>query len=806
MKGAPFHSSPVARPPSLVVAAWLAATAASAATLEPGKTEVVVAPDAPKTVLFAAEELTNFLAQALGAPVPVATAPTGEGRTPVFLGSNEWTRATGIDTAPMPRDAFAIVSREGAVFVAGRDDPVADTRRAIESPKAGVWAQLHEHATLFGAYELLERFAGVRMYFPGELGTIVPRADRIEIPEGRIDVAPDFLVRNYSNYDDGLWFEGEDRALYKHPLKKLNYVRQRMQTQYVPCCHGTSYFGLQRRFAAEHPEYFALWEKNGALVRDVDPAERHHHPGQLCHSSRVYDEIFADILSYERGEGPDVRGIADPDGWPLMAFRLPWVDVMPQDGFVECRCDACQAAYDKSRKHYATELVWNRTVELAHRLSAAGSAIRITQMAYPPYRDVPTNNIPDNVDVMVAETGPWSIGNADELAREQAEIRAWCAKLGRRVWTWVYPNKFGNRFVPDVPNGTPRAWAAWVKGVAPSIFGVFMECENDRFLYNSLCYHVLGRVCWDNGADVEAILDEYFRLMFGAGAEPMAALFEDVERKWLHDVRGNFVDGPLGPERQTPSEYQIFAVAYDRATVARWDAWLRDAATRVPEGSLEARRVALFRRELLDPLAKRVADYADTISVGRELARRAANLAATNLLLDADFSAPPAPAGAPRRRYGLYDDPERARGWRGGWACDADADPCLSLVDDVPPGASGKALRMTVEGEPRIVRLENEFARFTGKFEPGRRYRVSFFVRLTDVVSHGNGGVGCRVWHDRNEWFPRNRMTGTTGWIHQEFFFTAGDKSADFNSQFAIHLWNATGTVDWADLRIEPAP
>ncbi len=75
MKGAPLHPSLVARHSSLVVAAWLAATAASAATLEPGKTEVIVAPDAPKTVLFAAEELTNFLAQALGAPVPVATAP-----------------------------------------------------------------------------------------------------------------------------------------------------------------------------------------------------------------------------------------------------------------------------------------------------------------------------------------------------------------------------------------------------------------------------------------------------------------------------------------------------------------------------------------------------------------------------------------------------------------------------------------------------------------------------------------------------------------------------------------------------------
>ena len=363
---------PVARRLSSAFVLLSLASGAGAAVLEPGKTEVVVAPDAPKTVLFAAEELTNFLAQALGAPVPVETAPT-EGRTPVFLGSNEWTRAAGIDTAPMSRDAFAIVSRGDAVFVAGRDDPAADTRRAIESPKAGVWVQLHEHATLFGAYELLERFAGVRMYFPGELGTIVPRAERIEIPEGRIDVAPDFLVRNYSNYDDGLWFEGGDRALYKHPLKKLNYVRQRMQTQYVPCCHGTSYFGLQRRFAAAHPEYFALWEKDGALVRDVDPAEKHHHPGQLCHSSRVYDEIFEDILSYERGDGPDVRGVTDADGWPLMPFRRPWVDVMPQDGFIECKCDACQAAYDKSRPHYATELVWNPT---ASRRRARRSASR----------------------------------------------------------------------------------------------------------------------------------------------------------------------------------------------------------------------------------------------------------------------------------------------------------------------------------------------------------------------------------------------------------------------------------------------
>ena len=48
----------------------------AALALTAGKTDVVIEKDAPKTVLFAVEELTNFLAQAFGAPVPVVSAAT----------------------------------------------------------------------------------------------------------------------------------------------------------------------------------------------------------------------------------------------------------------------------------------------------------------------------------------------------------------------------------------------------------------------------------------------------------------------------------------------------------------------------------------------------------------------------------------------------------------------------------------------------------------------------------------------------------------------------------------------------------
>ena len=772
------------------------------AVLAPGETEVVVVEDAPKTVLFAVEELTNFLAQAFGAPVPVVSAAT-PGKKAIFLGDSEEARKAGIDVGAMKRDAFAIVAEKNRVLIAGRDDPKEDTHKSIYSKHTGVWAQLHEHATLFGVYEFLERFAGVRMYFPGELGTIVPRSAQIIVPEGRIDVAPAFLERNYSAYNDGIWYEGDERDMQLLPARKLNYTRNRMQTTYIPCCHGSNGFRIQERFSKEHPEYMALFKKGDMLIRDLDPAETRHHPGQLCHSSAVYDELFEDIRSYIRGDGPKVRGltVASRPGWSRMTFRRPWVDVMPQDGFIPCMCEKCKAAFGEMKGDYATELVWGRTVELANRLRKEGVDARITQMAYHPYRSVPSVDIPDNVDVMVAEAGPWSASSPAALRREHEEIRRWREKLGRPVWIWTYPNKYGNRFVPDMPNGTPRAWAAYYKAVAPWIFGVYAECENDRALYNGLCYYVLGKVCWNPDVDVDALLEEYFRLMFGKGAKPMARFFGDIEDKWINGVRGKSVDTPLGPERQIPSEYELFTRIYGPATMAKWDAWLREAEGLVPGDSLEARRIALFRREFYDPLAKRVSDYGKSVSVAAEVARRAEG-GRTNIAVNGDFSAPP--SGGSKRHFGYYEKPEGGYGWKGGWICREEDVPYVSIIDGGPPGASGKAFRISVEGEPRTVRVGNHFSAAHGRFKPGVRYRISFFVKLDNVVSHGNGGgVGAKVWHDCNTWFPRNRLTGTTGWIHQEYFFTAGPKSADSYSEFVLYLWNATGTVEFSDVRLE---
>lgn len=752
------------------------------------RAEVVLAPDAPKTVLFAAEEMTNFLSRTFARAVPIVAEPT-PGAHSIVIGSNAWSRTAGLDTAALARDAFMIVARGGCVFIAGRDDQKADERRAIFG-RTGIWSLLHEKATLFGVYEFLDRYADVRMYFPGELGEIVPRKDALHIPEGMRAFTPDFSVRNYSAFSDGTYFEGDHRDDALHPMRKLTYVRNRMQTEYVPCNHGQVGFRFLDRFAETHPEYFAL-RKDGTRWAD---GRGNNLRGQLCHSSAAWDEMYRDIVSWACGEDAAVRGMGSHSGkpdarddWAIMTFRHPWVDVMPQDGFQPCFCADCQKAYNMNELDYADALVWRRTAELARKVKAACPGIRLTQMAYPPYRRVPDIDLPDNIDVMVAETGPWSTPQWKE--KGDAEIAAWTRKLGHKVWLWNYACKFGANRIPDVPNVSPRAWGRYYKSVADMVFGAFCESNNDRWLYNYLNYYVFGKVCWDTGADIEAILDEHDRLMFGRAAVEMTAFREEVEDKWVREISGKCIDTDMGPTHVVPSPYEIFVKIYSPDVIAAWAAHFDRAAALVAPGSPEARRLALWRREMLEPLAKKAAAYREATSVERELARRASHPERANILACENFT------GAP---------------FKEGWSVNERGyDRYYEQVADAPTGLPG-AIRLTKRpDDPNPIRLVQYFGKGGHALVSGRRYRISLFMKLNHVEAnaklYGGGGVGVYLLNTpkQNVSFPENRLTGTTDWFHQSWEFTAAEGSETFANRLYLDMWSAVGMVYFTGVRLE---
>ena len=566
-----------------------------------GRVDVVAAPDASAVTRFAAEELATNLSRVFGEKVPLKTEPE-EGRTAVCVGVNGWSRAEGIDVGKLPRDAFTVCAGNGRICISGRDDPsdVRATKSFLGSEAR--WIVSGERASLFGVYAFLERQIGMRFYFPGELGTIAPRTDRIEVPEGRWTSAPSFTVRRYG-YSDGsvspellAEFGGDAIA-----FKRANFERLRMETEYIPCCHGLNKFHYMSRFGKEHPDYFAL-KPNGS--RDNNPGGL-GHVGHICYSSPIMEELYLDVKAYLTGQDPKTRGL---DGWGRNV-QGRYVDVMSQDSLFPCGCTNCQAQYDFSMgANYATEFIWRKTVDLAERLKREGIDGVLTQMAYCPYRAVPKGvEIPDNIAVMVAELGPWTLRNVVKDKMDRDEIRAWKAKLGRPVWLWTYPYK--TELFRDVPQMAPRTWGRYYQSVAPDVFGAFAESESDKWIYNYLNYYVFSRVAWDASADVDRIVDEHHRLMFGAAAEEMKRFYDELESVWMERVNGKFAETARGPMVVPPDAETLWNDCYSETRLKGWGSLLAQAAERIAAGTLEARRVDFFRREFLEPLVARRQEY-----------------------------------------------------------------------------------------------------------------------------------------------------------------------------------------------------
>ena len=589
---------------SRLFVASMAATAASwclaAEKIEGGETvvftadnaEIVIPAKSTKVVRFAAKEAKMFLSEALGAEVPIVNAPS-QGKSSLVLGMNAWSEAVGLSTNQMVRDEFAIVPKGSRVYVFGRDCATTDPEWVLLH---GGWGSvLFERGTMFGVYDFLERYAKARFYFPGELGTIVPKIAKIEVGES-VSVKPDFTSRFMQAWH-GTYME-DDKKGYN---KTLNYFRLRYETFRIPCCHGSNGMMYTTRFGKSKPEYFALMQ-DGSRCTSVERISAAVHPGQLCWSSGVVEEMYLDAASYLKGESAEVRGI--PSGY--MKGKFAWngncklrryVDLMPQDGWTGCRCPKCNGKKEG-------ELVWPAITNIAWRLKREGIKGDIVNMAYSGCKAIPDYPFPDNIQVMVAPVGPWSINCPDLFEKENAIVKGWAKKLGHKVWLWNYANKWGVlvKKAAGIPTPAPRAWAAYFKLLAPYIDGAFVESETDRWFNNQLNYYIYSRICWNNNADVEAHLNEYFSDMFGKGAKPMADVFRRLEDWWIKEFVGNVVDTPMGPVVRPPDDSVIWGKIYGPERLSALGELFTQARNSVEDKSLQARRIDMVRREFLEPL------------------------------------------------------------------------------------------------------------------------------------------------------------------------------------------------------------
>ena len=159
---------------------------------------VVTADDPAMVATYAARELVHHIEKATGQKLQiVAESDIPEGiESRIFIGMTEAARKRGIDPEKMKPDEFVLRTVGRDLYVLGLEDKARDV--VLGEPADNDWSHkiLHDgiwgyrgpssispNGTLFGVYEILERYVRVRWLWPGELGTHVPRTDDILIDD-----------------------------------------------------------------------------------------------------------------------------------------------------------------------------------------------------------------------------------------------------------------------------------------------------------------------------------------------------------------------------------------------------------------------------------------------------------------------------------------------------------------------------------------------------------------------------------------------------------------------------------------------
>ena len=269
---------------------------------------VVVTADAPtRTAAYAVQELVEHVRLATGGTldvVPESRTPA-EVHTRIYVGETESALRVGIDVERLPRETFVMRSVGNDLYILGREsdaDPLE-----LDNPDVG---------TLFGVYEFLEEFVGVRWLWPGELGTYVPGAKTIVFPSVRRMEQPALLFRHMRipphEFGEGsararLGFSPDVARDYDRALRVL-YRRHRLGGKDAHP-RGDHKAITWRKYGEKHPEWFVL-TRDG---KRGNPKPGRPHPFvSLCVTNEELPGPHRRAMG--RGEGPrrEAGGPAGP--------------------------------------------------------------------------------------------------------------------------------------------------------------------------------------------------------------------------------------------------------------------------------------------------------------------------------------------------------------------------------------------------------------------------------------------------------------------------------------------------------------
>jgi len=473
---------------------------------------IVTATNPTPTVQYAVKELNEHLKLSTGVSLPVITDEKDLTGPAIHIGATRLSIQLGLSPDILPPDTWVVKRVGKSLIISGGDNNLN-----IHP----VGKDLVPFGTLFATYEFLERVVGVRWFWPGEDGRLVPKHKDIIIDSITWQGSPAYDTR-FAFYAIPEGISQEDTWVWWRRMRWGGINGNPIGMH--------SFTGWNEKYGKQHPEWFAL-QINGKRLNTVDPDISKN--GHLCYSN------------------PDVINAVVKEAREQFDKRkdLKYFTVMPGDSneIYYCQCPDCQAKVRPQEPIGKTHsyAIWSFVNKVAAEVHKTHPDRFITCCAYGGYR-IPPEDVYFMPNVAVTFCVPEELRNPwapDFKTKYVSEIINWNKKVvNLYVWDyWLYRWQQGVYGAPAIfPHLLPEKYLLEGKRVKGHVIelcnkdtsGVLHNTWQD-WMMDQINAYVGFKLLWDPNLNVDDILKEYYQ--FFGPAEPLIKKFyETMENAFLN--------------------------------------------------------------------------------------------------------------------------------------------------------------------------------------------------------------------------------------------------------------------------------
>lgn len=455
------------------------ATAGEVTVVTPEKPvpAIVLGAQAEDQERYAAEDLKQYLGKITGREFAISDHADGFG---IYIGRVPGNEELLEQAEALGRDGYILEVSPDAIRIAGGS----------------------KFGTAYGVYELLERL-GVRWFFPGEWGEVVPQKEILALPVLRFADKPAFSIRQMHSawVDDevGDWF------------RRNRHNRSGF--------YGHSHLISTKEYAASHPEWYA----------EIDGVRQVEDPNwKLCHSNKeMVAQAIEDVLEDIRERKADSR-LRKHDGYKHLAEDYSVISISPRDGGAFCRCNECLALGSvsdrlrgfanqiaiKVREEFPDYSVGYYGAYSEHQappgIKAEPGVIVIpttwTRNFFKPLSDMSNKTFREKTEAFLT--------NAPRMALRDYD--------GLSVW-WG----FGPLTLADV-HAEDYQWYQ-----QQGIEGVITEAGSGWGPWG-YSYYLMGKLWWNPEVDLDELKEDFVTVAYGEASGPMRVYYKLLDEAVIH--------------------------------------------------------------------------------------------------------------------------------------------------------------------------------------------------------------------------------------------------------------------------------